>query len=441
MFCRSLRQLVSPRLFVGASLAAFLFVLALAPPAVLAGEGDNPGRPPEILSWRHQVLEPAAYQKLAGQWEAFVTANPKDASALVEWGDALRYSGKREEANEKYRQAFETDSLSAAAVEAYASSVVMNADDASGWRTAHERLRRSLEHDPSYAQTCYMLWSSSIRSGDEVLAGRCLRAMVETGDMPRPLLDYGGNMLEGAPQNAIVLTNGDNDTYPPLAYQFLTKRRPDVTIANLSLLNTIWYIRYLKAKGLPITLTDGEIEALRPVSMERLVADQVVEHLFANLGKGGGRSLWYGVTVPRDRRRLATGECLGLLVPVTGGPVSDTAIKNADTGQEPPCDWDRTRDLLDTVYRTEGAIDPLVDWKRESAVARLVRNYVALDCGVGGWLVSSGKKDEAGTYYARAVRLLAFQQDRDGAQQILDDWAKADSHARLLPEATKLLEK
>jgi tetratricopeptide (TPR) repeat protein len=387
------------------------------------------------------MLEPEEYRELAGQWEAFAMAHPTDARALVEWGNALRYSGRREEANVKYQRAFEVDSLDAAAVEAYATSIVSVHGEGITWKTAHQLLARSLARDPGYARTLYALWYSSLRAGDQALADRCLRGMVESGDMPRPLLEYGGNMVEGAPPDAVILTNGDNDTYPPLAYQLLTGRRADVTIVNLSLLNTTWYVRHLKGRGLPITLTETEIDAMRPVSMERLVSDQVVEHLATNVGKGGGRPLLYAVSVPRDRRRLATGECQGLLVPVTGGPVAEAGIKKDDTGQETPCNWARTRDLLDAAYRTEGAIDPLVDWKRESAVAFLVRNYIALDSGVGDWLVSSGKMDEAGDYYFRAVRLLAFQQNGEGARQVLDDWAKADPKSRLLSEARKLLEK
>ena len=87
--------------------------------------------------------------------------------------------------------------------------------------------------------------------------------MVETGDMPRPLLDYGYNMIAGAPPNAIILTNGDNDTYPPLAMQVLRGLRPDVAIVNLSLLNTTWYIRYQRDHGVPIPLTDAVIDTLR----------------------------------------------------------------------------------------------------------------------------------------------------------------------------------
>lgn len=417
------------------AVAAALFSLALVASVAVAA------RPPDILSWRHQILEPAEYQKLAGQWEAFATAHPTDARALVEWGNALRYSGRREDAEAKYRQAFEVDSLDAAAVEAYATSGASVHGEGTAWKTAHQMLLRSFQRDPGYVKTLYALWYSSLRAGDQAQADRCLRGIVESGDMPRPLLEYGANMLEGAPPNAIILTNGDNDTYPPLAYQLMTGRRQDVAIANLSLLNTTWYARYLKGLGLPITLTEREIDALKPVSKERLVADQVVEHIAANSATGGSRPLLYAVTVPDDRRRLATGECQGLLAPVTGGPAANAGSKKDGAGQQAPGDWSRTRDLLDAVYRTDGALDPLVDWKRESAVASLLRNYVALNSGVGDWLAAGGSKVAAGGYYLRALRLLAFHGDREHAEQLFDSWAATDPQSRLLPEARKLLQK
>jgi tetratricopeptide (TPR) repeat protein len=431
------------RLSLGAFLAALPFfpvVLAPGPSVALAADADRLGRPPDILSWRHQVLEPEEYEKLAAQWEAFVAAHPNDARALVEWGDALRYSGKREEAGAKFQKAFQVDSLDAAAVEAYVASNQSLHGTEAAWRVAHLRLVRALERDPNFPPTLYVLWFSSLRAGDQALANRCLRGMAESGDMPRPLLEYGSNMVEGAPPNAIILTNGDNDTYPPLSYQVLTGRRPDVAIVNLSLLNTVWYIQYQKSSGLPITFTEKETEALKPKSKDRIIADEVVEHLAGNLAKSGGRPLLYAVSVPDDRRQLATGPCLGLLVPVTGGPIAADA-KKSEPGDDATCDWARTRELLDTVYRTEAVIDPLVDWKRESAVARMVPNYVALESGVAAWLVSGGSKDEAGGYYLRAIRQLAFHGKREYAQQILDDWAKAAPESTLLPEARKLLAK
>ncbi|MEJ2636448.1 MAG: DUF2723 domain-containing protein [Calditrichia bacterium] len=79
--------------------------------------------------------------------------------------------------------------------------------------------------------------------------------------------DYSYNMLQSSEPNGIMYTNGDNDTFPLWYLQEVENVRKDVRIANLSLLNTNWYILQLKNKPpkVPITLTDAEIEKIMPV--------------------------------------------------------------------------------------------------------------------------------------------------------------------------------
>lgn len=105
--------------------------------------------------------------------------------------------------------------------------------------------------------------------------------------------DYALNILNNLPENSILLTFGDNDTFPLWYYQIVEGIRPDVTVLNNSLLNTSWFVRQSleREPSLPLGIEPAEIDNLSVRAWSDTTIAIPVEDTFGDFNLAEGTEL------------------------------------------------------------------------------------------------------------------------------------------------------
>jgi tetratricopeptide (TPR) repeat protein len=204
--------------------------------------------------------------------------------------------------------------------------------------------------------------------------------------------DYAYNMLVPLEKDAVVFTNGDNDTFPLWYLQEVEKVRPDVRVVNLSLLNTPWYITQLRDQvpKVPISFTDTQLAVIQPYLDEKTNAPVWVNRqAFDDIVKTNQwrKPLYIAVTVP---------EQMGLEKQLTfEGLVFRIQSKPDPVG----LDVARSLDNLYRVYKYRGLLNKDRSYDRsvykDDNANRLVQNYTAAHVQIASYLLQQGKKEEA----------------------------------------------
>jgi tetratricopeptide (TPR) repeat protein len=202
---------------------------------------------------------------------------------------------------------------------------------------------------------------------------------------------YGHNMLVGLEPNAIIFTNGDNDTFPLWFQQEVEGFRKDVRVINLSLLNTTWYPRQLRDQEpiVKLSWTDQDIERLPERARDLYIRSEGREAMqprdFAvrqivrdNFNE---KPIYFAVTIPQE-----------FLQPYEEHLVLEGIVYRLvrEKGKDMR-DFDKMADNVDNKYDFRGILNP--DGTHDDSVYRdfnqqtLVQNY-------SGSFIRLGQHDE-----------------------------------------------
>lgn len=202
--------------------------------------------------------------------------------------------------------------------------------------------------------------------------------------------DYAYNILQSCDENAILFTNGDNDTFTLWFLQEVEGIRKDVRVVNLSLLNTNWYIKQLKnmEPKVKIGFADETIDRMliqlwedKEVEIGGIkwhvpkagtlpdgrgylrVQDMMILHILEQ--NNWEKPVYFAVTVSPDNK-------VGLSEYLQMEGMVFRLIKNRGRDQ---MDLDRTHHNLWNVYKYRGVADSTV--YKDPQTSNLLRNYSA----------------------------------------------------------------
>jgi len=131
----------------------------------------------------------------------------------------------------------------------------------------------------------------------------------------------GSNYLSNLDKNAIIFTEGDNDTYPLWYAQEVERLRPDVRIINLSLLGIDWYIDQLQravneSPPIPMLWRPEDYRGTKLNQVQYLPSERVDQSRFYDISQvlgqthknqgtmGGGRLVANQLMIPVNKANI-----------------------------------------------------------------------------------------------------------------------------------------
>lgn len=246
-----------------------------------------PAAKPEKV-WRivYEIRSDAWYQEQANLWKKEIDKNPKNATAWYNYYNANRYA-RFEETKGPDREARlqsiidEMEKVIPGTYEFYLLKF-WNQYDLKNL----ELIEKAYQLQPDRPDTYYPFISHYETNGESDQFNAFCRKLYQSQDIAPWLLNYNYNVLMSTAENAILFTNGDNDTYPAWLLQEVHQIRPNVTIINISLSTLDGYLdQKLARRGIKIDTKALKKSAVNPATIEFQIetyVQAICEHLSKN---------------------------------------------------------------------------------------------------------------------------------------------------------------
>ncbi|MBL0175615.1 MAG: hypothetical protein IPP94_10185 [Ignavibacteria bacterium] len=134
-----------------------------------------------------------------------------------------------------------------------------------GYEKAWEHLNLAVQYDDTDGDAWIGICLQAMRRGDAAMEKKALARMLESGFFTPAIVEMNAWMLRAMPENAILITSGDFDTFPMWALQTARGMRPDVAVLNSAMLNAPWYAEAACARNrIPLPMSRAELDEYTP---------------------------------------------------------------------------------------------------------------------------------------------------------------------------------
>jgi tetratricopeptide (TPR) repeat protein len=249
-------------------------LLFLLLPATVLSEGQRD------LDAGLQLFRENKVKEALPLFQRAVARDEGNAEALAWLAEAYRRLGHTREALETASQSLELQPRNSFAHVVMAEALLPDDGNEAQYDTVWVHVEQAVACDSTDGNAWQMMWAREVFAGDVGRFQKVLRKMVETGFLTEAALAYGRWELRCLPEQAVLITNGDMDTFPAEAVQVTERFRPDVAVVERGLLNTPSGRRFVR-EGLDVQIPyeDADLDSLVGVTNDgrlRTAADHIL---------------------------------------------------------------------------------------------------------------------------------------------------------------------